>query len=43
MYIGLEETNLERKKAVIERISSIVLPRVNEHFPTASRIWEVFS
>jgi len=32
IYIGLEEKDLEQKKALIGKISSIVLPRVNEHF-----------
>jgi ectoine hydroxylase-related dioxygenase (phytanoyl-CoA dioxygenase family) len=32
MYIGLEEKNLELRRTVIRKISSILLPKVNEHF-----------
>ncbi len=32
IYIGMEEKDLERKRALIRKISSIVLPKVNEHF-----------
>ncbi len=32
MYIGLEETDLERKRALIQRLLGTILPRANEHF-----------
>ena len=32
MYIGLEEKDLERRRAVIRKISRILLPKVSEHF-----------
>jgi ectoine hydroxylase-related dioxygenase (phytanoyl-CoA dioxygenase family) len=32
IYIGIEEKNLERKKALIRNISAIALSKVNEHF-----------
>jgi ectoine hydroxylase-related dioxygenase (phytanoyl-CoA dioxygenase family) len=32
MYIGLEDTDLRRKRAVIEEVSSLIVPRANEHF-----------
>ena len=32
MYIGLEETDLERKRAVIEQVLGTILPRANELF-----------
>jgi len=32
IYIGIEEKDLKRRKALIQKISSIVLARVNEHF-----------
>ena len=32
MYIGLEDEDLARKKAVIRQISGVVLPKLQEHF-----------
>ncbi len=32
MYIGLEETDLERKRGVIREVLATVLPRAQEHF-----------
>ncbi len=32
MYIGLEEKDLARKRALIERLSGVLMPRLGEHF-----------